>query len=341
MSWQTPLAWLGLAVTAVPILVHLLTRQQAIRVAFPTLRFLSALPAVQVRRHRLTDGMLLAVRIAILAAAVAALAGPLIDRRSPPAAGAERVARAIVIDTSASVDLDAARRAAAQLSGESAARVIESPRVPEGVRAATVSLATAAGAQEVAIVSDFQIGAVSTADLASVPGDVGIRLVRVAGRDRQAIVAPAIRTGARTISTAVDAATAATNVVWTATASANRAPGLTVLAPESDRVDVDAAIEAAIGTGVPADPDPGHRTVTIILPGAAGRETRLASARATDRPWMFDIADRIARDRTVLSAASGLAMPPSILARRGAASQESLELYPTESDRVYVAAVIA
>ena len=44
MIFQHPIAWLGLAAIAVPILVHLLGRRRARRVKFPTLRFVPASP---------------------------------------------------------------------------------------------------------------------------------------------------------------------------------------------------------------------------------------------------------------------------------------------------------
>src|SRR5215831_414296 len=103
MIWQNPWAWLGLAAIAVPILVHLLARRQAVRVLFPTLRFLPVSPITAVRRHRLTDLPLLAVRIGVLAAAVAALAQPYVATASRTDRAGAQLARAIVIDTSASM----------------------------------------------------------------------------------------------------------------------------------------------------------------------------------------------------------------------------------------------
>jgi hypothetical protein len=103
MIWQNPWAWLGLAAIAVPILVHLLARQQAVRVRFPTLRFLPISPIIAVRRHRLTDLALLAVRIAIITTAVAALAQPYFLTANRGRTASALLSRAIVMDTSASM----------------------------------------------------------------------------------------------------------------------------------------------------------------------------------------------------------------------------------------------
>ena len=77
MMFQNPIAWLGLAAIAVPILVHLLGRRRARRLAFPTLRFVPASPLPPVRRDRLTDVPLLLVRVAAIATAAVALTQPL------------------------------------------------------------------------------------------------------------------------------------------------------------------------------------------------------------------------------------------------------------------------
>ena len=103
MIWQNPWAWLGLTAIAVPILVHLLARQHAVRVRFPTLRFLPVSPITAVRRRRLTDLALLAVRIAIITVAVAALAQPYVVTANRGRSTSALLSRAVVIDTSPSM----------------------------------------------------------------------------------------------------------------------------------------------------------------------------------------------------------------------------------------------
>ncbi|MSO49860.1 MAG: hypothetical protein EXQ49_08145 [Acidobacteria bacterium] len=187
---MAPWAFAGLVAVAAPVLVHWLARQQADRLAFPTLRFLVRTPPVSVRRHRLRDLPLLFVRVLIVVAAVAALAQPVWVR---PAAPAARPARAIVVDTSASlrraladgrVGRDVAREAAAAFAanvsgGEPPAMVIPAERLAGGVAQAAAWLAREEAPRELIVVSDFQTGALVASDLDAVPPDAGVRLVPV------------------------------------------------------------------------------------------------------------------------------------------------------------------
>ena len=101
MIWRNPLAWLGIAAVAIPILVHLIGRRKPRLLPFPTLRFVNIAPTLPSRRHRLTDLPLLAVRVAMIAAAVAALAQPWWPRPAARTSGV--IARALVVDSSVSM----------------------------------------------------------------------------------------------------------------------------------------------------------------------------------------------------------------------------------------------
>jgi hypothetical protein len=142
MTWMAPWALLGLLAVAAPVLVHWLARHQAKRLRFPTIQFLMRTSPVSVRRYRLRDRRLLAVRIAIIVAAVLALAQPVWVRPGAPAA---RPARAVVLDTSASLQrpragapasgrlgIDAARETAAAAGGGGGAAA--PPRPPPAPR---------------------------------------------------------------------------------------------------------------------------------------------------------------------------------------------------------------
>ena len=76
MTWLLPIAFAGLVTLAIPIAIHLLVRQRSRRLSFPSLRFLQSTPLAALKRRTLQDWPLLAVRLLILAAAVAALAAP-------------------------------------------------------------------------------------------------------------------------------------------------------------------------------------------------------------------------------------------------------------------------
>ena len=99
MFWLNPSALFALAAVAAPILIHLLVQRRAERFAFPTLRFLQPTRLAAIRRHVLEDLPLLAVRVALLATAVAALAGPLFVTNARRQAWDRRVVRATVVDT--------------------------------------------------------------------------------------------------------------------------------------------------------------------------------------------------------------------------------------------------
>src|SRR5439155_23533783 len=83
---------------AAPILIHLLVQRRAERFPFPTLRFLQPTRLAAIRRHLLEDIPLLLVRAAILAAAVAALAGPLLVTPARRQAWDRLLVRAVATD---------------------------------------------------------------------------------------------------------------------------------------------------------------------------------------------------------------------------------------------------
>lgn len=193
MTWLAPWALVGLVAVGAPVIVHWLARHHAQRIRFPTIEFLMRSSPVAVRRHRLRDKRLLAVRAAIITAVVVALAQPVWVRPGTPAASP---ARAIVLDTSASlgrtladgrVGTDVAREAAAAASGgagmqeaDAPAVTIETDRLSEGVAKAAAWLARQAPPRELVVVSDFQVGALVESDFDTVPDDAQVRLLPIA-----------------------------------------------------------------------------------------------------------------------------------------------------------------
>jgi integral membrane sensor domain MASE1 len=99
--WLNPLALVALAAVSAPVLIHLLVQRRAERFPFPTLRFLRPTRLAAIRRHVLEDIPLLLVRAAILAAAVSALAGPLLVTAARRHAWDRRLVRAVVVDDAA------------------------------------------------------------------------------------------------------------------------------------------------------------------------------------------------------------------------------------------------
>lgn len=119
MSFLNTYFLAGLAGAAVPILIHLLTRDRVRREPFSTLRFFQKASRRVLRRKRLREMILLAMRVAACALLALAFARPLLEtvRADAPGLVEARRARVIVLDTSASMAragmADAARNEAA------------------------------------------------------------------------------------------------------------------------------------------------------------------------------------------------------------------------------------
>ena len=85
IAFAHPWFLLGLAGLAVPVVLHLMNREIAVPLRFPSIRFIRVARLPQAGRRRLRDLLLLALRLLLLAAAILALAGP--RWRTPGAAG--------------------------------------------------------------------------------------------------------------------------------------------------------------------------------------------------------------------------------------------------------------
>jgi hypothetical protein len=295
VTWLAPWAFAGLVAVAGPLLAHWLARQQADRLRFPTLQFLVHTPPVSVRRHRVRDVPLLLVRSLIVVSAVAALAQPV---WRGPAAPAAQPARAIVLDTSASLQrpradgragADVAREAADVLAAEArgqGAPVLVDPAadVAAGVARAAAWLARQPAPRELVVVSDFQAGALVATDLDVVPPDAGVRLVPVpVSGPVPAAPAPA-RRGLRVLAGAVDAREAA------AAEAAARA-----LVPEE--------------TSSEKTPDV-FPEILLVFPGAPDFATMKASSQPVRTPELFVLVSDIERERRRLGV--DLEKPPGV-----------------------------
>ncbi len=114
MTFANPYYLLGLAAAGLPVVIHLLTRDRVRRVAFSTLRFFVKGSQRVLRRKKFQEAVLLATRCLAVALAVVALSRPIrADDQDGPVARAE-TARAILLDTSASMGAGRFDRAQAQ-----------------------------------------------------------------------------------------------------------------------------------------------------------------------------------------------------------------------------------
>jgi hypothetical protein len=80
MAFLAPLFFAALATLAIPILIHLTQRERKQIVEFPSLMFLEKIPYQSVRRRRIRDWPLLAMRLAAILLIVLAFARPFFER---------------------------------------------------------------------------------------------------------------------------------------------------------------------------------------------------------------------------------------------------------------------
>lgn len=134
MGLLTPWFLLGGAALAVPLLLHLVQRQEPSGLPFPSLMFLRRIPFKARRRKTVRDPLLLALRCLALALLALAFAGPYLPR--DPAAGQRdsgKVDRVFLLDRSYSMGYPGRWRAAVDAVGE---RI---DRMTDGDRAAVVA----------------------------------------------------------------------------------------------------------------------------------------------------------------------------------------------------------
>ena len=334
MVWLNPLALFALAAVAAPILIHLLIQRRAERFPFPTLRFLQPTRLASIRRHLLKDLPLLAVRVALLATAAAALAGPLLVTSGRREAWNTRLVRATVVDdvargfpASARTDNGGPERPALHQ-----ARTFDTALLADGVRRAVLWLDAAPPARrEIVIASALPIGSISQADLAAIPPDVGVRFERTG-------TLPATRTvsagrlltdgGVRAREVTLDAdrtsagdAAVADPMVWP----------IDVVSSPADQPAIDAAVAAVLSQRVWAAP-PDRRARLVLTERAplvltevvqtfgsavTGSDVAQSLSPATTggladvspiaQPWMADAVVRIARDSSLRAAAARVA----------------------------------
>ncbi|MGD0783664.1 MAG: BatA domain-containing protein, partial [Candidatus Aminicenantales bacterium] len=142
IAFVNPLLLFGLAAAAIPILIHRLTRQKTLRRPFSAVRLLLDSRNVRARPQRLKHLLLLALRVAAVAALALMTARPALVRPGLLAFGAQG-ARAFIIDNSMSMGytdgdgerLARAKKAASAIIARIPGQVLVIPTV-EGAGAA-------------------------------------------------------------------------------------------------------------------------------------------------------------------------------------------------------------
>jgi hypothetical protein len=331
VTWQQPWAFVGLLMVAVPVIIHFLGRRSARIRRFPTLRFVGASRLMATRWTRVSDLAVLAVRAGIVVAAVAALAHPLLHTRDRQADSTRTIARGIIVDTSASMDrrampratglseervIDRARAEATRSGAEATTNVIvQTASVPEVIPGVVAWLGAQPGRRELVVISDFQRGMLDSIDLASIPADIGIDLVRI---EAAASAAPVeMRTTQRDGEVIASIVTDSTRTVveWQPAPTVGRDESpVALLAGERERQALEAASAAARSIGsLAVRADTGHR-VAIVYPSYPQRDAMLGGAQAPSLAWQGELLVRLRGDSLLQSAAwaaadSNLAAP--------------------------------
>lgn len=96
LTFLAPAFFLGMAALAIPVVIHLLQREEREAVPFPSLMFLHRIPHRSVRRHRIRYWLLFLLRCAAVLLLVLAFARPFLEGAAP-AVAEEQGARELVV----------------------------------------------------------------------------------------------------------------------------------------------------------------------------------------------------------------------------------------------------
>ena len=275
MTFLYPPAFIALVLILAPVLIHLLVHRRAERLVFPTLRFIAPSRLASMRRRMLDDVPLLAVRIAILVAAIAALAAPLLVTAARQREWNARV----VTETVQAEDLrDGLRRAVAVLQKAPPAR------------------------REIVASSAFPIGSLTAADIAAVPASIGLRFERIGGLPETRTVTDARVLAGADMQVARDLIlTGARTGVHEIQIAGSASFPVAVDAPADAKPAIDAAIAAVLSQRVWAPPANRRAKLMVIDRGPAAA----LQITAVTTPWIADAIARISRDAELQTAASG------------------------------------
>jgi hypothetical protein len=255
----------------------------------------------------LEDLPLLAIRVVILVAAVAAVAGPLLMTTARRQEWDRRVARAVVVaDGGRSLQSGGAEGAP---GAGALQRTFDGASVADGIRRAVLWLDTTPPARrEIVIQSPLAIGSVAQADVAAIPAGIGLRFERIG-------ILPAARTvPAGRLLTATGVRGREVVMSGDRTSARDRATSdpaawpIDVSAPKADQPAVDAAVTAVLSQRVWAAPsDRRARLFVADVEQPFLRPPEVGSALFIREPWIATAIAGITRDRDLHEAASHVA----------------------------------
>jgi hypothetical protein len=279
MAWVAPAALIGLGLVALPIAIHLLVRQQARSLAYPSLRFLRETQLARLRRRTIQDAALLLCRVAIIALAAVALAGPILQMPARTAGHAGRTSIAVVALEGAD-DL-----ISAITGGAFASATFRRPAIADSFADAMRWLdQQPASSREIVIAGALRRGAIAEGDLAIIPKEIGVHFSAISGPSSNDLTWPVLtrRNGSLVrVDRAVHLETDETRVVE---GQATPVPNdlISIVARGEDTPLAQAALRAALVAGVAwSDFD---RRIVIVWEGAdEGAITRNRPAARTIR----------------------------------------------------------
>ena len=124
MTFAAPLFLLAALAAAIPVVLHMINRQKAKELPFPTLRFLRISVQKTRRRKRIHDVLLMLLRAAVLLLIAAGLARPTVTSLGRSGA-AHQAAAVIVLDNSASMGIDRRRPPRFETAAAAAAQILD------------------------------------------------------------------------------------------------------------------------------------------------------------------------------------------------------------------------
>ncbi len=125
MNFLTPSLLLGAAFVALPVILHLIMRQQPRKLEFPALQFVRAREVANRRRFRVRNWLLLLLRCAAIALLALALARPRLRSASFLPDEAAPVAAALVFDTGSNMAYRHRNQTRLQAAQEIGAKLLE------------------------------------------------------------------------------------------------------------------------------------------------------------------------------------------------------------------------
>ena len=325
IGWLLPAALAGLALIALPIVVHLLRTHRAQRIPFPTLRFIAPSRTSAVKLRLPSDIPLLLIRVAIVSAASLAMVQPVLLTDARVKVWNSRLIRAVVVDASDAMQIadDAGTKpvdlvkplADSETAGAMQAIRIDTSSLGDGLTRAAAWLATAPPARrEIVVISTFRAGALAESTLSEVPSSIGLRLVQVGGAVGSRAVAgiqPLTAIGGLSAVQDVQLTGAKTTVIRRAAPDEQRGwrvAGFDANAPEVQRLWRTVAVA---GAAAPSAEEP----ISIAFGEWPSRETVVPLSDDVPR-WMLQTLVRLRADDGLRRAAAS-ARPSTLSAADG------------------------